>query len=193
MRGYDVKKLVLSIVVGLALLATGYKVLHKPKLSYVDGTAQVEYFMAAQEYDKLYAVARKMVDEGEPKANYYLGMLYDAAWGVEQDKELAVKYYTLAAQADNSWAQTHLATLYFSGEGALPQDIEKTLYWTERSAAHKNPASQLFLGLMYMEGIGVEKNTTKGMWLMRLSQAQGFKAADEQLEKYESRSFARLR
>jgi len=70
-------------------------------------------------------------EQGDPYSQWKLGTIYqlnnqdsDAA----RDLQLALKWFTLAAQQGLSQAQESLGSMYERGEG-VPQDTETALKW----------------------------------------------------------------
>ena len=58
--------------------------------------------------------------------------MYYNGKGVPQDYKTAVKWYTLAAEQGNAYAQNNLGTMYYQGEG-VPQDN-----WIGMEQKHEN-------------------------------------------------------
>jgi len=66
--------------------------------------------------------------------------------------------------------------MYFHGDG-VPEDYETAAKWLIKSSDKGDAVSQWGLGLMYIKGIGVEHNETKGFELIKKSADQGYDAA----------------
>lgn len=64
--------------------------------------------------------------EGDMQAMYYLGHMYGAGKGVEEDKEIAFKLYKKSADKGNPNSQYALGYMYHKGE-FVPQDIDKAI------------------------------------------------------------------
>lgn len=92
-----------------------------------------------------------------------------------------IEALTAQAEAGDSDAQFHLAENYYHGEG-IEKDLEKALFWYQKSAEQNNATAQFFLAFMYYEGRGVSKdlNHAKGLW--EKSYANGFELAGEFLK-----------
>jgi hypothetical protein len=78
------------------------------------------------------------------------------------DKEITRVFTSLAdltEQAKNGdpQAQGFLAQKHFLGDG-LEQDYEKAFYWFKKAAKQDNASAQHNLGVMYNQGLYVEKN-----------------------------------
>ena len=99
----------------------------------------------------------KLANEGNVKAMYDIGKLYERGRGVDKDIVKAASWYQRAATAGNASAQARLGILYFEGRG-VEQNYEKALKLLN-SAAEKNIPSALFqLANMYELGTGVSQN-----------------------------------
>lgn len=61
------------------------------------------------------------------------------------------------------------------------ENTQEGLYWMRKSSDHGNPIAQCFLGVAYMEGDNVEKDTAKGIAYYRLAAAQGYGPAQSRL------------
>ena len=80
---------------------------------------------------------RYLAEQGEPRAQYDLGLLYDTGEGVPQDSREAMKWYQLAAAQGEERAQYNLGLMYANGQGG-PQDYVQGYYWISVAAAQGN-------------------------------------------------------
>ena len=76
-------------------------------------------------------------EQGNVKAQFNLGIMYDKGQGVLQDYKEAVKWYTLSAEQGHAKAQYNLGHMYDNGEGIL-QDFVKAHMWANISASNGN-------------------------------------------------------
>jgi TPR repeat protein len=63
-----------------------------------------------------------------------LGRFFEDGLGLKADDEAAVKYYQLAAEQGEPYAQLRLGTFYRTGR-AVPKDIVTALMWLNLAAA----------------------------------------------------------
>lgn len=56
-----------------------------------------ETALAYRSYERAARIFRPLAQSGDPKANHYMGYLYDWGYGVGEDDELASAYYTRSA------------------------------------------------------------------------------------------------
>ena len=57
--------------------------------------------------------------------------MYDNGKGVPKDHKTAVKWYRLAAEQGNAYAQYNLGTLYDEGEGVVQFRNNSGVYWIQ--------------------------------------------------------------
>jgi uncharacterized protein len=115
-----------------------------------------------------YAIAvsewRPLAEQGDPGAQFYLGLLYEKGAGLPQDYTTARKWYEKAATQGYAMAQTSLGVLYEKGAG-LPQDYTTARKWYEKAAFRGYPMAQTNLGLLYRSGHGVPQDDMRAyMW-----------------------------
>ena len=77
---------------------------------------------------------RPLAEQGDAKAQFYLGWVYYMGRRVPQDAQEAVKWYRKAAEQGLVRAQLNLALMYETGQGA-PQDFVRAHMWLNVAAA----------------------------------------------------------
>jgi TPR repeat protein len=80
--------------------------------------------------------------------------MYDNGLGVPQSYKTAVKWYTLAAEQGDAFAQNNLGLMYDNGRG-VPQDYALAVKWYTLAAEQGHAIAQKNLGVMYYNGEGV--------------------------------------
>jgi hypothetical protein len=83
--------------------------------------------------------------EGNPEAQYELGVVYQGGVGVEKSQFEAMRWYRLAANSGNTNAQNDLAYLYETGPYGL-KDTAEAVKWYKRAAVYGNALAQYNLG-----------------------------------------------
>ena len=68
-------------------------------------------------------------EQGEAKAQFNLGVMYDNGEGVPQDDKTAVKWYTLAAEQGLANAQFNLGWMYDEGLGVPQDNVYAHMWW----------------------------------------------------------------
>jgi TPR repeat protein len=89
-------------------------------------------------YEKMdYKTARELwlplAEQGEPRAQFFLGFMHDLGLGVSEDDKKAIKWYELAAEQGDSRAQLFAGYIYDFGYG-VPEDDQKAFKWYRLSA-----------------------------------------------------------
>jgi TPR repeat protein len=79
--------------------------------------------------------------------------MYDVGKGVTQDFTQAFKYYTIGANANESYAQCNLGVDYLKGIGCIQDDV-KAFELFKKSAEQGNAAGLANLGYMYESNRG---------------------------------------
>ena len=104
-------------------------------------------------------------EQGNAKAQTFLGLMYYFGEGVAQDYKTAVKWFTLSAEQGNAQAQSNLGKMYERGKG-VAQDYKTAVKWYTLAAEQGFGSAQFNLGAMYLEGQGVAQDYVKAhMWL----------------------------
>ena len=107
---------------------------------------------------------------------YKLGFAYEFGQGRPQDYKLAVKWYLLAANQENSWAQNRLGDCYYAGHG-VEQNYETAAQWYARGAQNGDNTAQYNLGLCYFYGQGTNRDFSQAFYWLKQAAEQGIDAA----------------
>jgi TPR repeat protein len=102
-------------------------------------------------------LVQPMADQGDPKGENVVGLLYYRGWGVRQDSAKAAFWYEKAAEQGVVAAENNLGTLYKDGRG-VPQDFEKAAYWFRKAADQGATQAFFNLGTLYEAGLGVPQD-----------------------------------
>ena len=87
-------------------------------------------------------------NQGDPSAQYSLGLKYYSGEGVSQSYNKAFEWYQKAAMQNYSDAQYNLGYMYENGKGTS-KDLSKALNWYKKSALQGDADAQNQLGLIY--------------------------------------------
>ena len=99
-----------------------------------------EYFKKGKDaynekkYDLAFSFFRITAEEGNTRAQFYMGILYNFGYGVPQDYVKANYWYELAAKQNKVSAIAYLGEYYCFGKGVAP-DIVKGLSYLEKAAS----------------------------------------------------------
>src|SRR5712671_2541215 len=132
--------------------------------------------------------ARAKADQGDPDAQFALGLNYGSAEGDLQDLVQAAQWYRKAADQNHSLAQFNLGLMYTKGEG-VPQDEAIAVAWMRKAANQGDAGAQFNLGMRYHRASvwGVQLDALEAKieaykWL-RLAAAQGNQNSFEACER----------
>ena len=96
----------------------------------------------AKDYQGALKIWRPLADQGNPIAQYSIGVLYEFGSGVPQNTVEAAKWYLKAANQEHAAAQWRLGIIYWQGSGVL-EDRSAALTWWRKSAELGNADAQL--------------------------------------------------
>ena len=124
-----------------------------------------------KDYDKIFRDLLPCAEEGNPKAQNYIGLMYEQGIGIPKDEARGLTYLERAAKSNNAVAQHNLGDLYREGRGCT-LDMDKAIYWYQKSADNNNARAAYALGYMYMKGFGVKQDYGQAVsWYKKSSYA----------------------
>lgn len=147
-------------------------------------TAILYYMMADRQVKETYIlnpgetkhyVLKQRCDLDElARIDYALGYYYHAGVGVKRNYDTAIDYYRSAAQFGNSDASFYLGKLYYYGsqDFQLEKDDKLSAYYMQMAAEKGHTDAKTVVGDLYMNGIGVEKDSLKAIgWYKQAAEA----------------------
>jgi TPR repeat protein len=111
---------------------------------------------------KSFEEVSRAANQGNVKAQNFLGSMYELGKGVTKDMSKAAEWYHKAADQGDAEAQTGLGFLYYFGDGVV-LDMGKAAEWFEKSANQGGETAQFCLGWMYESGEGVVMDKGKAV------------------------------
>ncbi len=123
---------------------------------------------------------RPLAENGDPRAAYGLGLLYDLGQGVGQDAAAAYVWYRRAAEAGFVLAEFNVAVMCDSGLGT-PRNPAEAALWYASAAAHGNARAEYNLAQLYQAGEGVPRNLDAAESWYASAAAHGLSAAASKL------------
>jgi len=128
---------------------------------------------AMQEGDFKAALAelKPLAEKGDPNAQFFLAMLYDAGNGVARDQARAASLYRKAAEQHHLIAQLCLGVLYYTGQG-VKKDVSEAARWFRTPADSGNDQAQFYLGSLYAGGEGVKQDDSTAIHYLSGAAAQ---------------------
>lgn len=97
----------------------------------IRGGEYVSYDRAT--YESSLAVWLPQAQQGDPKAQNYVGEIYERGLGTQPNYTEAALWYRKAAEQGHGPAQVNLGQLYETGRG-VPQDSEQAIAWYRRAS-----------------------------------------------------------
>ena len=102
---------------------------------------------------------RSLAEQGDPKAQYFLGVMYANGQGVPQDYKKAMTWIGKAADQGDAGAQLGLGLTYYTGRRGIPRDNIRAHMWFsiaasalsgyegKRAMAHRDEIASQLTGL----------------------------------------------
>lgn len=132
-----------------------------------------DYVSALKEFQPL-------AEQGNAKAQYNLGLMYDSGEGVPQSSAKALSWYRKAAAQGHPDAQFNLAVAYKNGDG-VPKDMASAVEWYRKAAEQGDALAQLSLGMAYELGDGIAQDDVTALAWYRKAAAQANKYAQTKM------------
>ena len=136
---------------------------------------QGDYKTAYREYSIL-------AEQGDAKAQYALGHLYNRGEGVTKDPAKALVLFKKAAEQGLPRAQIHLGDMYSHRKDAERNDC-LAVEWYQKAVNQGSPVAQYELAWLYMSGRCLPQDDNKALMLMELAAKQGYGDAQIKLAK----------
>lgn len=134
------------------------------------------------DYITAYGEFKALAEQGNPDAEWDLGVMYYNGQGVPQDYDQAMKWSTKAAEQGLSGAQYNLGLLYAEGQ-AVPIDYVEAVRWFRRAANQGVAEAQYNLGVMYYKGTGIPQDFVQAHMWFNLAASQGSSEAMDARDK----------
>jgi len=119
---------------------------------------------------------RVRAQQGDAKAQFTLGEMYEHGRGVPQSFAEAVKWYQASAEQGFVAAQSTLGYLYQYGEG-VAKNARAAFMWNLKAAEQGDAHAQHNLAVMYDEGADIPVNDTEAVKWYRKAADQGYDRA----------------
>ena len=123
-----------------------------------------------EERDKVTGELEQIANQGDPHAQYIMGLLYRDGGLLVPDTEQAKHWLELSAQ-ELSDAQYALGKLYLSDDSDIHHPA-KGLYWLQQAADSGHEYAAYRLGKEYLTGENISKDTTRAAAYLRQAAKQ---------------------
>ena len=143
-----------------------------------DADAQCIFGVANEKAGELrvaYEWYEKAAAQGHAAAEFNLARCYNLGRGVELNRSKAAELFLKSALQGNASAQ-HDHAFILSSE---MHEFEEAVKWFEKSAAQGNAASMYNIGILYLNGYGVQRSSSKAREWFAKASSNGDKDADE--------------
>ena len=114
---------------------------------------------------------RVRAEQGDPEAQFNVGMMYATGRGVWQNDSAAAYWFRQAAEQGMPEAMTKLGVMCGTGRGMMQDGAEavrwyrRAVDWWRQSAEAGDPSAMSNLGTRYASGWGVSQDYVKAyMW-----------------------------
>jgi len=122
---------------------------------------------AGQDDAEAFRLYTLSAEQGHPRAQNNLALMYQEGRGTESDPEQAALWYRRAADRGLAVAQGNLGRMYELGRG-VPGDATQAALWYRRAAEQDHANSQYWLAQLYDTGRGVPADPSKAAkWYKR--------------------------
>ncbi|KAK3777343.1 hypothetical protein RRG08_062508 [Elysia crispata] len=122
-----------------------------------------------------------LADKGDQQAQVVLGTLYyQGGKGVQINHKQAYHYFSTAAESGSGHALGYLGKMHSEGSPFITQNNQTAFEFFKKSSEKNNHIGQAGLGMMYLNGLGVDKDVTKAFRYFSLASDQG--SVDGQLQ-----------
>ena len=115
---------------------------------------------------------RKLADQGDADAQYYLGLMYSEGYGLPQNYSEAVKWWKLAAQKGGGYSFVNLGKAYETGRG-VQQDYQEAINWWLKGAERGDVLSINKLATTYEVGFIVTEDKIQAHKWWNVASARG--------------------
>lgn len=124
----------------------------------------------ARQFKQAFSEFMPLAENGVPEAQYYIGSIWYAGYGVNIDLNKAFEWYLKAAQNDYPEAQYNISQMYFTGEG-VAKDAKQAVEWLKKAANQGFAQAQINLSACYYSGTMIEQDYMKAVkWLNRAAE-----------------------
>jgi Sel1 repeat len=109
---------------------------------------------AAKHYKFAMTRFKPLAEDGDTRAQSYVGNMYESGRGVERDYGEALRWFLMAAEQGDPYSQSQVGNLYEKGRG-VARDEKLAAEWYAKAANQNDTYSQACLATIYRDGRGV--------------------------------------
>lgn len=128
------------------------------------------------DYESALREFKPLAEQGDPSAQFNLGLMYLKGHGVKMDGTQAVVWLRMSALQGLDVAEYSLGQSYYFGWG-LAKDDQQAAHWILKAADQGLASAQHDVGLLYDRGEGVPRNSQQAYFWWLLASARGNQSA----------------
>ena len=154
-----------------------------------DPLSDAQLAMESGNYNQAAQLLAPLANNGDPLAQYHLGMMSYYGQGVPEDEKLAIQWWKKAAAQGYVEAMFQLGSAYLFGSQAaklVPNPDREAATWYFQAASAGHAEAQYHLGLLFLAGKGVIDNRKEAARWMKKAAMQGHVEAQKALASIES-------
>jgi len=125
---------------------------------------------AVGDYVQALKEIRPLAEQGDPRSQYAMGVLYENGFAVTKDLPQAAAWYLKAAEQGNTDAQYNLGAMNEHGLG-MPVNYVEAARWYRPAAEQGDIDALSNLGVLYQNGQGVPQDKVLALALYNVSVA----------------------
>ncbi|MBC8411997.1 MAG: SEL1-like repeat protein [Rhodobacteraceae bacterium] len=150
------------------------------KINTKDALKNAESNYENKDYQKAFKGFLVLGNNGNERAQDFLGYMREMGEGTPKDYKKAVDWYRKAANQGSSYSQYGLARMYKDGKG-ITKNLYQAVYWYRKAAKQGYNYAQNSLGIAYQWGEGVEQDYKQAVSWYRKAAEQGYDYAQRNL------------
>ncbi len=133
-------------------------------------------------WEEKFKKALPKAEQGDAKAQYAVGEMYEKGKGASKDLKKAFEWYNKAAKQGDKKAAYKLGRAYLDGKG-VSRNYKKAYTWFKKSASKNYVRAQYYLGTLYENGKGVLKDYDEALKWYKRALAGGYGSASEAIKR----------
>jgi TPR repeat protein len=107
-----------------------------------------------------------------PLAAGFLGLDYKFGLGVTKDREVAIKWFRIAAEGGDPTGMANLGLAYVNGDH-VPMDMAQAVRWLKPAADKGERSAMAMMAALYEKGEGVAKDPARALELFQAAGEKG--------------------
>ncbi len=122
-----------------------------------------------RKYEEAFKILLKLADNGDPKAQNDVGIMYETGQGVKANFKVASKYYSDSAQRGFAEGQCNYGLIK-----KAQKKYNEAVSLFQKSADQGNSCGEHYLAVMYQHGKGVRRDYEKALEYYKKSATKGY-------------------